>query len=77
MVDQQQQQQQQPTRTVQVGAQRALAMLRNGSKNTNGRKPWVFDCTRKRGRPKKKTEGWKQGGALSKVNGQAIKFCCF
>ena len=42
MVDQQQQQQQ-PTRTVQVGAERALAMLRNGSENRKGRKPWNFD----------------------------------
>ena len=47
MVDQQQQQQQ-PTRTVRVGAERALAMLRNGSKNSNSRKPWGFDCTRTR-----------------------------
>ena len=68
MVDQQQPQQQQPTRTVQVGAERALAMLRNGSKNSNGKKPWNFDCTRKRGRPKKKPEEgnlrWKQGEAM-------------
>jgi hypothetical protein len=65
MVDQQQQQQQQqPTGTVEVGAEGALAMLRNGSKNSNGRKPWVFDCSRKRGRPRKETKEWKQGEAM-------------
>jgi hypothetical protein len=44
---------QQQTRTVQWGAERALAMLRNASANSNGKKPWVLDCSRKRGRPRK------------------------
>jgi hypothetical protein len=64
MVDEQQHHQQQPSQAVQVGAERALSMLRNGSKNIKGVKPWVLDCSRKRGRPKKKTEGWKEAEAM-------------
>ena len=52
MVNEQQQQQQQ-TRTVQWEGERALAMLRNASTNSKGKKPWVLDCSRKRGRPRK------------------------